>query len=48
MLRTRMIELIHREAELSTPENPGYIGMKVTTSSTRASSMCSIKRRTAA
>ena len=24
-----MIELIHREAELSTPENPGYIGMKV-------------------
>ena len=29
MLRTRMIELIRREAELSTPENPGYIGMKV-------------------
>ena len=29
MLRTRMIELIHREAELSTPENPGYIGIKV-------------------
>ena len=29
MLRTRMIELIRREAELSTPENPGYIGFKV-------------------
>jgi polyphosphate kinase len=29
MLRTRMIELIHREAELSTPESPGYIGIKV-------------------
>ena len=29
MLRTRMIELIRREAELSTPENPGYIGIKV-------------------
>ena len=29
MLRTRMIELIHRGGELSTPENPGYIGMKV-------------------
>jgi polyphosphate kinase len=28
MLRTRMIELIRREAELSTPEKPGYIGMK--------------------
>ena len=28
MLRTRMIELINREAELSTPENPGYIGIK--------------------
>ena len=29
MLRTRMIELIRREAELSTPEHPGYIGIKV-------------------
>ena len=29
MLRTRMIELIRREAELSTPESPGYIGIKV-------------------
>jgi polyphosphate kinase len=29
MLRTRMIELIRREAELSTPDSPGYIGMKV-------------------
>jgi polyphosphate kinase len=29
MLRARMIELIRREAELSTPEKPGYIAMKV-------------------
>ena len=29
MLRTRMIELIRREAELSTPDHPGYIGIKV-------------------
>ena len=29
MLRTRMIELIRREAELSTPGSPGYIGIKV-------------------
>jgi polyphosphate kinase len=29
MLRARMIELIRREADLSTPENPGYIAMKV-------------------
>jgi len=29
MLRTRMLELIRREADLSTAENPGYIAMKV-------------------
>jgi polyphosphate kinase len=29
MLRTRMINLIRREAELSTPDSPGYIGIKV-------------------
>jgi polyphosphate kinase len=29
MLRTRTIELIRREAEMSTPEHPGYIGIKV-------------------
>jgi polyphosphate kinase len=29
MLRTRMIDLIRREAQGSTPEAPGYIGIKV-------------------
>ena len=46
MLRTRMIELIRREAELSTPDSPGYIGIKSTTSWTRASSMPFTRRRT--
>ena len=44
-----MIELIHREAELSTPENPGYIGMKVNNLVDEGIiDVRSIKRRTAA